>query len=52
MEENLKWLWAAFSIAWILHLAYVALLSARTRKLERQIETLNSQVQSDRHPQN
>ncbi len=47
MEENLKWLWAAFSVAWALHLTYVVSLSARTRKLERQIETLRSQVDND-----
>ncbi len=44
MEENLKWLWAAFSVAWALHVAYVSLLSSRTKKLEQQIETLRSQV--------
>lgn len=42
MEENLKWLWAAFSIAWFLHVGYVSLLSARTKKLEREIATLDS----------
>ena len=45
MGENLKWLWAAFSIAWLLHVGYLALLSSRTRNLERQLEHLKAQVQ-------
>ena len=45
MGENLKWLWAAFSIAWLLHVGYLAMLSSRTRKLERQLEHLKAQVQ-------
>lgn len=44
MEENLKWLWAAFSIAWALHIGYLGLLSGRTRKLERQLEDLRIQL--------
>ena len=44
MGENLKWLWAAFSIAWALHLGYVALLSRRTRKLEAELATLETQL--------
>ena len=44
VEENLKWLWAAFSIAWALHIGYLALLSGRTRKLERQLEDLRIQL--------
>ena len=43
MEESLKWLWAAFSVAWALHVGYIALLSGRTRKLERQLESLRAQ---------
>ncbi|MDE0623649.1 MAG: CcmD family protein [Bryobacterales bacterium] len=44
MEPNFKWLWAAFSIAWALHVGYVLLLSGRTRKLERQISDLQEQL--------
>lgn len=44
MEENLKWLWAAFSIAWALHVGYVTMLSGRTRKLERNLEHLRAQL--------
>ena len=44
MEENLKWLWAAFSVAWALHIGYVGLLASRTRKLENQIRTLSDQL--------
>lgn len=45
MEENLKWLWAAFSIAWALHVGYMFLLSGRTKTLERQIEDLQAQLE-------
>ena len=44
MEENLKWLWAAFSIAWAMHIGYLGLLSGRTRKLGRQLEDLRIQL--------
>lgn len=45
MEPNFKWLWAAFSIAWALHVGYVMLLSGRTRELERQISDLREQLE-------
>lgn len=45
MGENLKWLWAAFSIAWALHIAYIVHLSGRSRKLERQLEALRAQLE-------
>lgn len=44
MEENFKWLWAAFSIAWALHLGYLALLSRRTKSVERQLDDLRNQL--------
>ncbi len=44
MEENLKWLWAAFSVAWALHIGYVSLLSGRARKLEGQLKNLRAQL--------
>jgi len=44
VEENLKWLWAAFSIAWALHIGYLGLLSDRARKLERQLKDLRIQL--------
>ena len=44
MEENLKWLWVAFSVAWALHIGYVVLLSGRTKKLEQRLDDLNSQL--------
>ncbi len=44
MEENLKWLWAAFSIAWALHVGYILLLSDRTKKLQGQLEDLRAQL--------
>lgn len=44
MEENLKWLWAAFSIAWALHIGYILVLSDRVRKLQGQLEDLRAQL--------
>lgn len=44
MEENFKWLWAAFSIAWALHVGYLALLSKRTKSVERQLDDLRNQL--------
>lgn len=44
MGENLKWLWAAFSIAWALHIGYVALLSRRTKSVEHQLNDLRNQL--------
>lgn len=44
MGENLKWLWAAFSIAWALHIGYVALLSRRTKSVEHQLDDLRNQL--------
>ena len=29
MEENLKWLWYAFSAAWVLHILYLVSLAQR-----------------------
>ena len=45
MEENLKWLWYAFSVAWIIHLAYVASLGRREKKLREEIEALKAMVE-------
>jgi len=42
MEENLKWLWYAFSAAWIIHLVYLLSIAQREKKLRRQIEDLKS----------
>lgn len=47
MEENLKWLWAAFSVAWALHLGYVVLLSRRTRRLERELDHVSAQLNAE-----
>ncbi len=44
MEENLKWVWAAFTIAWALHVGYLALLSDKARKLQGQLEDLQAQL--------
>ena len=45
MVENLKWLWAAFSIAWALHIGYLAVLSRRTRSVQSQIGRLARPVE-------
>jgi hypothetical protein len=42
MEENLKWLWYAFSAGWILHLTYVVSISIRQKRLGRQMQDLKS----------
>ena len=44
MVENLKWLWAAFSIAWALHIGYLAVLSRRTRSVQSQLDDLHAQL--------
>ena len=45
MEENLKWVWLAFSVAWGLHLAYVYTLAARQRKLNNEMRDLRAQLE-------
>ncbi len=45
MEENLKWIWAAFSLAWVIHLAYVYSLGSRQKTLKRQVEDLRAQLE-------
>lgn len=45
MEENFKWLWYAFSAAWILHILYVFSLSVREKKLQRQIRDLKTLIE-------
>ena len=42
MQENLEWLWFAFSAAWVLHILYLVSISAREKKLRRQISDLRS----------
>ncbi len=45
MEENLKWLWYAFSAAWIIHLLYVVSLGRREKKLRDELEALKAMVE-------
>ena len=45
MEENLKWLWYAFSAAWVIHLLYLVSLGRRQKKLREELETLKSMVE-------
>lgn len=45
MEENLKWIWFAFSLAWVLHLLYVYSLGTRQKALKRQVEDLRAQLE-------
>ena len=42
MEENLKWLWYAFSAAWIFHILYLWSLSIREKRLRQQLADLKS----------
>ena len=45
MEENLKWIWYAFSVAWALHLGYVYTLAARQKKLNEEVKNLRAQLE-------
>ena len=45
MEENLKWVWAAFSVAWALHLLYVYTLASRQKKLNDEMRDLRAQLE-------
>ena len=45
MEENLKWLWYAYSVAWILILVYVVSIGRREQKLRSEMEALKSMVE-------
>lgn len=45
MEENLKWLWYAFSAAWIIHLLYVVSLARREKRLRDELQALKSMVE-------
>jgi CcmD family protein len=45
MDENLKWLWFAFSAAWVIHLLYVISLGRRAKKLQDEIEALKSMLE-------
>ncbi len=42
MEENLRWLWYAFSAGWILHILYLVSLSMREKKLREQAANLKA----------
>lgn len=42
--KNLKWLWAAFSVAWAMHIGYVLSLSGREKKLRGQLEDIRSML--------
>ncbi len=45
MEENLKWLWYAFSVAWVIHILYVVSISARQKKLRQQMQDLKNLIE-------
>ena len=48
MEENLKWLWYAFSVAWVIHMVYVVSISRREQKLRGELEALKAMVEERR----
>ncbi len=48
MEENFKWLWYAFSAAWVLVVAYLFSLSRRESKLRDELESLKLMIQEKR----
>ena len=45
MEENLKWLWYAFSVAWVIHVLYLVSLGRREKKLREELESLKAMMQ-------
>ena len=45
MEENLKWLWYAFSVAWVIHILYVISVSRREQKLRQELEALKAMLE-------
>ena len=45
MEENLKWLWYAFSLAWAIHVLYLVSLGRREKKLREEMEALKAMIQ-------
>lgn len=49
MEENLRWVWYAFGIAWALHAGYAASLSVRQKQLTRSIEDLHKLIKEQRN---
>ncbi len=49
--KNLKWLWAAFSVAWAIHIGYVLSLSGREKKLRSQLEDIRSLLREHNRPE-
>ena len=45
MEDNLDWLFGAFSLAWGLHLLYVFSLGRRQKTLREQVAHLKAQLE-------
>ena len=45
-SENLPYLFAVYSVTWVLFFAYVFYVSRRQRELEREIRELRSAIQS------
>ncbi len=45
-SENLPYLFAVYSVTWVLFFAYVFYVSRRQRELEREIRELRSAMQS------
>lgn len=44
MEENLKWLFAAFTIGWALILGYLVLIANKERDLRRRMAILEASL--------
>jgi hypothetical protein len=45
MNENLHWVWYAFSAGWIIHLLYLVSISSRATKLREQMDYLKTMLQ-------
>ena len=45
MEENFKWLWYAFSLAWVLVVGYLFSLGRGESKLRDELESLKTMIE-------
>ena len=45
MEENLKWLWYAFSVAWGIVVVYLISLARREQRLRSELESLRAMIE-------
>ena len=51
MEENLKWVWAAYTSGWLIHLLYAYSLGSRVRQLAQEAQHLQAQAEDEQRSQ-